>query len=164
MIVQVRNDGRLWVLGEMVDCCDCYHANGFAHDGVGYVLCVPDSQGPNPVGPVFEYALDPDGPPVFKVIDSLPAWTHQYPTETEKDGTAEVARITVAEIVRTRPHSPCPPNLFLVSAYGEHLLMVRKAHGRLTKPEALNLAVWLVALADPQYTTFRAILDAILER
>ena len=41
-----------------------------------------------------------------------------------------------------------PANLFMVGASGECVRVMRNTGGSLTKREALNLAAWLVAIAD----------------
>lgn len=39
-------------------------------------------------------------------------------------------------------------NKFLVSAKAGEILILRMPAGRMTRPDALNLAAWLVAIAD----------------
>lgn len=39
-------------------------------------------------------------------------------------------------------------NKFMVGVSGAHIVMLRPPRGSITKDDALNLAAWLVALAD----------------
>lgn len=83
-------------------------------------------------------------------------------TSGELDGTAHLAELSAAQAAAGVAPMPTPPNLFLVGVRGQKLHVGRVAGGTISKPEALNLAAWLVALADPDYTTFRTLLDTIL--
>jgi hypothetical protein len=58
---------------------------------------------------------------------------------------------------------PCPPNMYLVGVRGEDLMVAMPVQGRIAKGSALNLAVWLVALADPQLTRFAPMLAKVLQ-
>lgn len=58
------------------------------------------------------------------------------------------------------PIGNLPPDGFMVGARGDKIAIM--AFGReLTKQQALNLAGWLVALADPGGEEFKKYLDAI---
>lgn len=53
-------------------------------------------------------------------------------------------------------------NRFLVCAQGDTLVLLRSPQ-RISKDEALNLAAWLVALADKSvdHESFKQLLDAV---
>lgn len=51
---------------------------------------------------------------------------------------------------------------FYVGAQGDLFLVQFMAPPKLTKAEALTLAAWLVAIADPLAQDFPAILDAVM--
>ena len=53
-----------------------------------------------------------------------------------------------------------PSNHFLVGANGDRVSVVRPT-GVMSKDEALNLAAWIVALADPLGDKFPALLEAV---
>lgn len=58
------------------------------------------------------------------------------------------------------PIENMPPNGFMVGARGEMIAIM--ALGReITKDQALNLAAWLIALADPGQERFERFLEAI---
>ena len=62
---------------------------------------------------------------------------------------------------------PLPPidttNRFAVSAFGDGVAILNPpaAGEPLTRADALNLAAWLVALADPLEDEFAAVLEAV---
>lgn len=58
---------------------------------------------------------------------------------------------------------PVPPNAYLVGVRGQDLMVGMPVAGRIAKGSALNLAVWLVALADPQLTRFAPMLAKVLQ-
>lgn len=58
---------------------------------------------------------------------------------------------------------PVPPNNYLVGMRGEDLYVGNVCQGRITTGQALNLAVWLVALADPQLKQFAPMLAKVLQ-
>ena len=51
-------------------------------------------------------------------------------------------------------------NKFMVGVSGAHIVMLRPPRGSITKEDALNLAAWLVALAD-EGDKFPAQLEAV---
>lgn len=51
-------------------------------------------------------------------------------------------------------------NKFMVSLHGDGIVMLRRPASQLSKAEALNLAAWLVALAD-RHDSFPALLEAV---
>lgn len=51
-------------------------------------------------------------------------------------------------------------NRFRVGVSGAHIVMLRPPRGSITKEDAINLAAWLVALADDG-DKFRATLEAV---
>ena len=52
-------------------------------------------------------------------------------------------------------------NHFMVAGQGDDLVIIQLPIGRLKKDRALNLAAWLVALADPEGKEFERVLEAI---
>lgn len=48
-------------------------------------------------------------------------------------------------------------NRFLVGARGDSVIIMRRPNAELSKEDALNLAAWLVALADPDGEEFKAV-------
>jgi hypothetical protein len=58
---------------------------------------------------------------------------------------------------------PCPPNSYLVGVRGEDLMVAMPVQGRISQGSALNLAVWLVALADRNLTRFAPMLAKVLQ-
>lgn len=53
-------------------------------------------------------------------------------------------------------------NLYLVSKVGDEIAILRSVP-HLSAVDAINLAAWLVALADPERETFDPLLKAVLE-
>lgn len=63
----------------------------------------------------------------------------------------------------TETHLPIgnlPPEGFMVGARGDKITIMMPPH-ELTKEQALNLAGWLAALADPGGEEFKKYIDAI---
>ena len=52
-------------------------------------------------------------------------------------------------------------NHFLVSVGGQGISVMNAPRLPMSKDEALNLAAWLVAVADPLGDDFQAVLDAV---
>lgn len=60
------------------------------------------------------------------------------------------------------PTSPIDTtNLYLVGRVGDKIRVSRNTQLPMTRAEALNLAAWLVTLADPEGKQFPAVLKAI---
>jgi hypothetical protein len=51
--------------------------------------------------------------------------------------------------------------LFMVAAHGENIVVMRPPVAPITRDQALNLAAWLVALADPLGEQFAKVLKAV---
>lgn len=64
-----------------------------------------------------------------------------------------------------KPPEPEEPietlNQFIVAANGDCIVVMHPPNTPLTKEEALNLAAYLVALADPTHERFAKVLKAI---
>ncbi len=54
-----------------------------------------------------------------------------------------------------------PVNMFLVGISGERIGLLRHVPQVLSRGEALNLAVWLATIADPDSAIFNALLKAV---
>lgn len=52
-------------------------------------------------------------------------------------------------------------NRFMVGGLGDGFIIMRPPTGKLTKAEALNLAAYLVALAEEDAGEFQQVLDAV---
>lgn len=57
---------------------------------------------------------------------------------------------------------PDPFNRYMVGGTLTTVSILNPPHGRMTTDEALNLAAWLVAVADPAQERFPAVLDAVM--
>lgn len=59
---------------------------------------------------------------------------------------------------------PLPPNDWMVSAHNESVMFNFDGMRRMSKPDAVNLAVWLIALADPALELAPALLLKVATR
>lgn len=53
-------------------------------------------------------------------------------------------------------------NQFAVGVRGDYVVITRVPIGQLTKPEAVNLAAWLMVLADPEGKEFSRVVEGIV--
>lgn len=60
----------------------------------------------------------------------------------------------------SKPIANLPPEGFMVGAMGDKITIM-KFNAQLTKEQALNLAAWLVSLADPGTEEFQQYLDQV---
>jgi hypothetical protein len=52
-------------------------------------------------------------------------------------------------------------NRFLVGGQGDDVVIMLPVSGRIRRADALNLAAWIVAIADPLDDAFSKILEAV---
>lgn len=58
---------------------------------------------------------------------------------------------------------PVPPNPFLVGGYGSGIFIGKPPPQRISNAEAIMLAVWMIALADPDLTSFAPLLAKVMQ-
>ena len=68
----------------------------------------------------------------------------------------------LAEDWETEPEQPDTMNIHCVGSHGDDIVFVRPVKPRLTHSQALNLAAWIVAMADPSREKFEPLYKAIL--
>lgn len=78
--------------------------------------------------------------------------------EISYDDTPDMTPVTPEP---TLPTSNLPPDGFMVCGRGDQIGFVPSPYGTYSKDQALNLAAWLVALADPAGDRFQKFLDAV---
>lgn len=55
-------------------------------------------------------------------------------------------------------------NWFLVGGRGDEIVILRQPTGTLTKAEAVNLAAWLMVMADPTGEEFERVVKEIVKK
>lgn len=56
-----------------------------------------------------------------------------------------------------------PPNVFMVGLHADYVWVAKPFKSKLSKADALSLAVYLAYLADPDMSTFLPLLQAVVE-
>lgn len=104
-----------------------------------------------------------------RALESVGGVPELPPSEAELDQVQQEIHLTdqaalLALLRQMVPTVPPPPNTFNVGVHGDYVWVARPFTSKLSKADALSLAVWLAYLADPEMATFLPLLQAVVEK